>query len=36
VVFDVPILRGADLRGLTWQARRERLELLAKAFGFPS
>lgn len=35
VVFDVPILLGTDLRGLAWQARRERLELLSKAFGIP-
>lgn len=35
VVFDVPILLGADLRGLTWQERRERLELLALAFDIP-
>jgi ATP-dependent DNA ligase len=35
VVFDVPILLGADLRGLPWQARRERLELLARAFEVP-
>jgi ATP-dependent DNA ligase len=26
VVFDVPFLVGADLRGLPWQERRERLE----------
>lgn len=35
VVFDVPFLLGADLRGLTWQERRERLELLAQAFEVP-
>jgi bifunctional non-homologous end joining protein LigD len=35
VVFDVPILLGADLRGLPWQDRRERLELLARAFDVP-
>jgi bifunctional non-homologous end joining protein LigD len=35
VVFDVPILLGADLRGLPWQERRERLELLARAFDVP-
>ena len=35
VVFDVPVLLGADLRGLPWQERRERLELLARAFDLP-
>ncbi len=35
VVFDVPCLLGADLRGLPWQERRERLELLAQAFDLP-
>jgi bifunctional non-homologous end joining protein LigD len=35
VVFDVPILLGADLRRLPWQDRRERLELLAQAFDVP-
>ena len=35
VVFDVPFLLGADLRGLPWQARRDRLELLARAFEVP-
>lgn len=35
VVFDVPILLGADLRGLTWQQRRDRLELLAQGFDGP-
>ena len=35
VVFDVPILLGADLRGLPWQERRDRLELLARAFETP-
>jgi ATP-dependent DNA ligase len=34
-VFDVPFLLGADLRGLAWQERRERLELLSEAFGIP-
>jgi bifunctional non-homologous end joining protein LigD len=34
-VFDVPFLIGADLRGLPWQDRRERLELLARAFDVP-
>jgi bifunctional non-homologous end joining protein LigD len=35
VVFDVPFLIGADLRGLPWQERRDRLELLARAFDVP-
>jgi bifunctional non-homologous end joining protein LigD len=35
VVFDVPVLAGVDLRSQTWQARRERLELLARAFDTP-
>ena len=35
VVFDVPVLAGVDLRSLPWQERRERLELLAHAFGPP-
>jgi bifunctional non-homologous end joining protein LigD len=35
VVFDVPFLIGADLRGLPWQERRERLELLARALEMP-
>ena len=35
VVFDVPILAGVDLRSLPWQERRERLELVAKAFDVP-
>jgi bifunctional non-homologous end joining protein LigD len=35
VVFDVPILAGVDLRPLSWQQRRERLELLAQAFDVP-
>lgn len=35
VVFDVPFLAGVDLRKLTWQQRRERLELLAQAFEQP-
>jgi bifunctional non-homologous end joining protein LigD len=34
-VFDVPYLAGVDLRPLSWEARRERLELLAKAFEPP-
>lgn len=32
VVFDVPYLAGVDLRRLPWEERRERLELLARAF----
>jgi bifunctional non-homologous end joining protein LigD len=35
IVFDVPILLGTDLRALPWQERRERLELLARAFDVP-
>lgn len=35
VVFDVPFLAGVDLRGEPWEARRERLELLAEAFTYP-
>jgi bifunctional non-homologous end joining protein LigD len=35
VIFDVPVLLGTDLRGLPWQDRRERLELLAKRFDVP-
>ena len=35
VVFDVPVLAGADLRSLPWAERRERLELLATAFEAP-
>jgi ATP-dependent DNA ligase len=31
----MPLLLGADLRGLPWQDRRERLELLARAFDVP-
>jgi ATP-dependent DNA ligase len=34
-VFDVPILAGVDLRPLPWHERRERLELLARAFVGP-
>ena len=34
-MFDVPILLGTDVRGLPWQDYRERLELLAGAFGVP-
>lgn len=35
VVFDVPVLLGADLRGQPWQERRDRLELLARAVDVP-
>ena len=35
VVFDVPVLAGIDLRGLPWQDRRDRLELLSRAFVEP-
>jgi bifunctional non-homologous end joining protein LigD len=35
VVFDVPVLAGIDLRDEPWEARRERLELLAQAFDYP-
>jgi bifunctional non-homologous end joining protein LigD len=35
VAFDVPVLAGVDLRGMPWQDRRERLELLAQAFELP-
>lgn len=35
VVFDVPFLAGVDLRPLPWTERRERLELLARAFEAP-
>jgi ATP-dependent DNA ligase len=35
VVFDVPVLAGVDLRPLSWQERRERLELLAEGFEVP-
>jgi ATP-dependent DNA ligase len=35
VVFDVPVLAGVDLRAEPWQDRRERLELLARAFDIP-
>lgn len=34
-VFDVSYLAGVDLRPLPWEARRERLELLAEAFEPP-
>jgi ATP-dependent DNA ligase len=32
---NVPVLLGADLRDLAWQERRDRLELLARAFDVP-
>jgi ATP-dependent DNA ligase len=35
VVFDVPVLLGTDLHELPWQERRQRLELLARAFDVP-
>ena len=35
VAFDVPILAGVDLRPLPWQQRRDRLELIARAFDVP-
>lgn len=35
VVFDLPFLAGIDLRHLAWSERRERLELLARAFEPP-
>jgi ATP-dependent DNA ligase len=35
VAFDVPVLAGVDLRSLVWQERRERLELVARAFDAP-
>jgi ATP-dependent DNA ligase len=35
VVFDIHVLLGADLRALSWQDRRERLELVAQAFDRP-
>jgi ATP-dependent DNA ligase len=35
VAFDVPVLVGVDLRRLPWSERRERLELLARAFDVP-
>jgi ATP-dependent DNA ligase len=35
VVFDVPFLAGVDLRELPWQDRRDRLELLSRAFAAP-
>jgi ATP-dependent DNA ligase len=35
LAFDVPVLAGVDLRPLSWQERRERLELIAQAFDVP-
>jgi ATP-dependent DNA ligase len=35
VAFDLPFLAGVDLRFLPWTERRERLELLARAFEPP-
>jgi bifunctional non-homologous end joining protein LigD len=35
VVFDVPVLAGVDLRELPWQDRRDRFELLSRAFEPP-
>jgi hypothetical protein len=35
VVFDMPAFGGVDLRHEAWQQRRERLELLARAFERP-
>jgi ATP-dependent DNA ligase len=35
VAFDVPFLAGVDLRPLPWTERRERLELMARAFAPP-
>jgi ATP-dependent DNA ligase len=35
VAFDVPVLAGVDLRPMSWQERRERLDLLAQAFDVP-
>jgi bifunctional non-homologous end joining protein LigD len=35
VVFDVPYLAEVDLRPLPWAERRQRLELLARAFESP-
>lgn len=35
VAFDIPILAGVDLRALPWQERRERLDLLSRAFDVP-
>ena len=31
----MPVLIGADPRGLPWQERRDRLEVLARAFDIP-
>jgi ATP-dependent DNA ligase len=35
VVFDVPVLAGVDPRSEPWEARRDRLDLLARAFEAP-
>ncbi len=35
VAFGVPFLAGTDLRHLPWTERRERLELLSRAFDVP-
>jgi ATP-dependent DNA ligase len=35
VVYDVSVLAGVDLRPLSWQDRRQRLELLAQALDVP-
>jgi ATP-dependent DNA ligase len=35
VVFDMPAFAGVDLRHEPWQRRRDRLELLARAFDVP-
>jgi bifunctional non-homologous end joining protein LigD len=35
VAFDVPVFAGVDLRGLPWDERRQRLELIARAFDVP-
>ena len=34
-MFDVLVLAGVDLRDEPWEARRERLELLAGGFDYP-
>jgi bifunctional non-homologous end joining protein LigD len=35
VVFDLPVLAGVDLRPMPWRERRDRLELLGRAFDVP-
>ena len=35
VVFDMPAFAGCDLRGESWQQRRDRLEVLARASMMP-